>query len=533
MNCKTPLKPHDVLSSVKHLHSTSVRRWKLTTAAALFFTLLLAESRYGNPGTHGWQLTWNGQLRSEDVGSLLSEGMKVLKKLKQINHVGGDSRFNAELEGLLHSKGDTRLHDMKSTAASALDEGVNLGGILQSNLRLWSKQKLAPRAMSTSEFHKAIGMRQIEGHGSLDGMSDDRVPFVTRAARVGPRHSSSGDGQKELIGDKAFSKLSNQWQVHVNKTSGLPVFVNSKTGEVSKTFPVMINQKRISALMIDDAAESDHGNVHGDRFKFEGPGSTLPKEDPKGIVDPKTGTVLPSDINLCSLHILGVVVSRNVVDFHRMLPLPWYDESSTIQNQRNALRVKNGPNSAAGGSPEKLEGLGINLDEDPLQISSIERDQDESSTLKDQGVSVSHYPFNVYKAVPNVIWDQTQVFELPPVASPDFEHAVRCQERRTSSYLGPETSQELWHCIGGEQRKGVKVNAVPELPPWSEEVKGESRSYVDGMFDRSMDVTKARQDFIQSSPVEIDGGDDDGGSGLGDTGADAQPIHQFLNGEVF
>jgi len=475
MNCKTPLKPHDVLSSVKHLHSTSVRRWKLTTAAALLVAVcLLASVQIFHPPSR------RVELRSEDVGSLLSEGMKVLKKLKQINHVGGDSRFNAELEGLLHSKGDTRLHDMKSTAASALDEGVNLGGILQSNLRLWSKQKLAPRAMSTSEFHKAIGMRQIEGHGSLDGMSDDRVPFVTRAARVGPRHSSSGDGQKELIGDKAFSKLSNQWQVHVNKTSGLPVFVNSKTGEVSKTFPVMINQKRISALMIDDAAESDHGNVHGDRFKFEGPGSTLPKEDPKGIVDPKT----------------GVVVSRNVVDFHRMLPLPWYDESSTIQNQRNALRVKNGPNSAAGGSPEKLEGLGINLDEDPLQISSIERDQDESSTLKDQGVSVSHYPFNVYKAVPNVIWDQTQ-----------FD--AKNEEPR--AIWDPKQVKNSGTVL---ERKGVKVNAVPELPPWSEEVKGESRSYVDGMFDRSMDVTKARQDFIQSSP-------------------DAQPIHQFLNGEVF
>ncbi|EKX40695.1 hypothetical protein GUITHDRAFT_154056 [Guillardia theta CCMP2712] len=181
---------------------------------------------------------------------------------------------------------------------------------------------------------------------------------------------------------------------------------------------------------------------------------------------------------------------------HRMMPLPWYDESSTIQNQRNALRIQNGPNTATGGSPAKLEGLGINVDDDPLQVYSVEGDRQDNARLKEQGVRVSHFPFNIYKAVPNVLWDKTQ-----------FD--AKTEEPR--AIWDPKQVQNSGAKL---ERRGVKVNSVPQLPPWSEEVKGESRSYVDGMFDRSMDVSQAHSDFIESSP-------------------DGQPLHPFLNGEVF
>lgn len=99
---------------------------------------------------------------------------------------------------------------------------------------------------------------------------------------------------------KQPSKLSNLWHLYVNQTTGLPVFVNSQTGQVSNELPTGM---RHSILMVDDAAESDHGNVHGNRFEVNGPGSTLPREDPRGVVDPKTGIIqgprLVSEIMPC------------------------------------------------------------------------------------------------------------------------------------------------------------------------------------------------------------------------------------------
>ena len=127
------------------------------------------------------------------MNNLLSEGLRVLKKLKQSSGSGGESKFNAELQGLLHDKISAAPVSIKSAGPSPhSDEYFNFD-YHPPHFQLHKKQQdLTRRLMTRNQLHKvsarpgsfcqltcpqALGMRRIEGHGSLDGLSDERVPF--------------------------------------------------------------------------------------------------------------------------------------------------------------------------------------------------------------------------------------------------------------------------------------------------------------------------------------------------------------------
>ncbi|EKX40694.1 hypothetical protein GUITHDRAFT_154055, partial [Guillardia theta CCMP2712] len=180
------------------------------------------------------------ELKGRDVNNLLSEGLRVLKKLKQSSGAGAESKFNVELQGLLHDKISAAPVPIKSAGQPPhSDEYFNFD-YYPPHFQLHKKQQdLTRRLMTRNQLHKALGMRRIEGHGSLDGMSDERVPFF-RADLPQVRLARSLTGQpqhKKLKGVKQPSKLSNLWHLYVNQSTGLPVFVNSKTGQVSNELP--------------------------------------------------------------------------------------------------------------------------------------------------------------------------------------------------------------------------------------------------------------------------------------------------------